>query len=109
MCLHWCAGATRAVRGRHSESVEGTYTFHLASNPIDKVKCLVATKGRPVGQEYDKVVPYDLYVSPKSLAILSFELQLNRWDGGGSVTRARSEMQKADLQRSSSLATKRCT
>ena len=92
--------------GRHPESVEGTYTFHLASNPIDKVKRLIVAKGRPVGHEHDKVVPYDLYESPKRRVVLSCELQLNRWDGGGSVARARSKVQKADLQAPLSLGAK---
>jgi hypothetical protein len=42
-------------------SLEGTYAFDLASDPIDEVKCLVVAKERPMGQEYDEVVPHDFY------------------------------------------------
>jgi hypothetical protein len=45
-----------------------------------------------MGQEYNKVIPYDFYESLVRRAFLSFELQLNCWDGGRLMTRARCEV-----------------
>jgi hypothetical protein len=54
-------------------SLEGTYAFDLASDPIDEVKCLVVAKERPMGQEYDEVVPHDFYEGFNIWMFLSFE------------------------------------
>jgi hypothetical protein len=95
------------VSGCHPETVGGTYAFYQASDPIDKVKCLVMAKERPVGQEHNKVFPYNLYESLGRRVFISFELGLNCWDGGTLMTSARCEVGKADFQTSfSTLATK---
>jgi hypothetical protein len=80
--------------------LEGTYAFDLASDPIDEVKCLVAAKERPMGQEDDEVVPHDFYEGLKRWMLLSFEFWPNDRDGGGLMARASCEVQKADFQTS---------